>query len=49
MSHQVDVRKVDVGNQLVGNMYLVADIFPPRGHFARVLGRHLIFSICFPV
>jgi hypothetical protein len=49
MRHQVDLRKVEVGIQLLGNIYLVADIIPPGVHFGPLLGRHLSFSICFLV
>jgi hypothetical protein len=47
MKHQVDRRKVAVGIQLLGNIYLVADIIPPGIHFAPLLGWRPSFSICF--
>jgi hypothetical protein len=37
MRHQVDLRKVEVGIQLLGNLYLVAGILPPAVHFAPLL------------
>jgi hypothetical protein len=37
MRHHVDHRKVEVGIQLLGNIYLVADIIPPGVHFAPLL------------
>ena len=49
MRHQVDLRKVEVGIQLLGNIYLVADIFSPGVHVAPLLGRRPSFSICFLV
>jgi len=49
MRHQVDLRKVEVGIQLLGNIYLVADIVPPGVHFAPLLRRRPSFSICFLV
>ena len=49
MRHQVDLRKVDLGIQLLGNIYLVADIIPPGIHFALLHGRRPRFSICFLV
>jgi hypothetical protein len=45
MRHQVDLRKLQVGIQLLGNRYVVADIIPPGVHFARRLGRTSSFSI----
>ena len=45
MTHQVDLRKVQVSIQLLGNIYLVADIIPPGVHFAPLLGRRPSFSI----
>jgi hypothetical protein len=45
MRHQVDLWKVKVGIQLLGNIYLVADIIPPGVHFALLLGRRPSFSI----
>jgi hypothetical protein len=47
--HQVDLRKVEVGIQLLGNLYLMADIIPPGVHFAPLLGRRPRFSVCFLV
>jgi len=49
MRHQVDLRKVEVGMQLLENIYLVADIIPPGIQFAPLLGRHPSFSNCFRV
>jgi len=49
MRHQVNLRKVKVGIQLLGNIYLVAKIIPPGVHFAPLLGRRPSFSICFLV
>jgi len=45
--HQVDLRKVEVGIQLLGNVYLMADIILPGVHFATLLGWRPSFSICF--
>jgi len=45
--HQVDLRKVEVGIYLLGNIYLVADIIPPGVDFALLLGWRPSFSICF--
>jgi hypothetical protein len=39
MRHQVDLRNVEVGIQLLGNIYLVVDIIPPGVHFAPLLGQ----------
>jgi hypothetical protein len=47
MRHQVDLRNVDVGIQLLGNIYLVSDTIPAGVHFAPLLGRRPSFSICF--
>jgi len=49
MRHQVDLWKVVVGIQLLGNIYLVANIIPPGIHFAPLLGQCPSFSICFVV
>jgi len=38
MRHQVDLSKVVVGIQLLGNIYLVADIIPPGVHLVPLLG-----------
>jgi len=46
MRHQVDLQKVEVGIQLLGNIYLVADIIQPGIHFAVLLGRRPSFNIC---
>ena len=46
MRHQVDLRKVEVGIQLLRNIYLVADIIPPGVHLVPLLGRCPRFSIC---
>jgi len=45
MRHQVDLRKVEVGIQLLGNIYLVADIIPSGVQFAPLLGLRPSFSI----
>jgi len=45
MRHQVDLRKVEVGIQLLGNIYLVADIIPPGVNFVPLLGRRPSFNI----
>jgi ABC-type thiamin/hydroxymethylpyrimidine transport system permease subunit len=47
MRHQVDLRKVEVGIYLLGNIYLVADTIPPGLHVEPLLGRRTSFSICF--
>jgi hypothetical protein len=47
--HQVDLRKVEVGIKLLGNIYLVADIIPPGVHFSPLLRWRPSFSICFLV
>jgi hypothetical protein len=39
MRHHVDLRKVDFGISLLGNIYLVADIILPGVHFALLFGR----------
>jgi len=49
MRHQVDLRKVEIGIQLLGNIYLVADIIPPGVHSAPLLAPRPSFSICFLV
>ena len=49
MSHQVDLRTVEVSIQLLGNIYLMADIIPPGVQFAPLLGRCPSFSICYLV
>jgi hypothetical protein len=49
MRHQVDFRNVDIGIKLLGNIYLVADIFPPGLHFAPLCRWRPSFSICFLV
>jgi hypothetical protein len=46
---KVDLRKVEVCIELLGNVYLVADIFPPGVDFAPLLGRCPSCSICFLV
>jgi hypothetical protein len=46
MRYQEDLRKVDVGIQLLGNICLVADIIPPGVHFAPLLGQRPSFNIC---
>jgi hypothetical protein len=47
--HQVDHRKVEVGIELRGNIYLMADIIPPGVHFSPLLRRRPSFNICFLV
>jgi len=47
--HQVDLRKVEDGIYLLGNIYVVADIIPPGIHFAPLPGRRPCFSMCFLV
>jgi hypothetical protein len=49
MRHQVDLWKVEVGIQLLGNIYLMADLISPGVLFAPLLGRRPSFSICFLV
>jgi hypothetical protein len=49
MRHQVNLRNAEVRIQLLGNIYLVADIIPPGVHFAPLLGWRPSFSICFLV
>jgi hypothetical protein len=45
MRHQLDRRKVEVGIQLLGNVYLVSDVIPPGVHCAPLLRRRPSFSI----
>jgi hypothetical protein len=47
--HQVDLRKVEFGISLLGNIYLAVDIIPPGIHFSPHLKRRPSFSICFLV
>jgi hypothetical protein len=47
MRHQVDLWKVEVGIQLLGNIDLLTDIHPPGVHFSLLLGRHQRIRICF--
>jgi hypothetical protein len=49
MKHQVDLRKVDVGIEHLGNIYLVADIILPGIHYGPLLGQDPGFSVCFLV
>jgi hypothetical protein len=49
MRHQVDLQKVDVGILLLGRIYLVTDIDPPRSYFALRLGWGASFGISFLV
>jgi len=49
LRHQVDLQNVEVGIQLLGNFYPVADIIPPGVHFAPLLRWRPSFSICFLV
>jgi len=37
MRHQVDLRKVEVGIQLLENVFLMSDIMPRGVHFAPLL------------
>jgi hypothetical protein len=45
----VDLHNVEAGIQLLGNIYLVADILPSAVHFAPLLRWRPSFSICFLV
>jgi len=47
MRHQVDLRNVEVGINLLGNIYLVADIIPPGVHLVPCLGGCPSFRMCF--
>ena len=47
--HQANIREVEVGIQLLGNIYLVAAMIPPGIHLAPLLGLHPSFSIYFLV
>ena len=49
MRHQVDLVKVEVGIQPLGNIYLVADKIPRGIDFTQLLGWRPSFSICFVV
>jgi hypothetical protein len=49
MKHQRDLWKAEVGIQLFGKLYLVADIFPLGVHIVPLLGQRPSFSICFLV
>ena len=49
MRLRVDLPKVQVGIQLLGNINLVADIIPPGVCFAPLLRQRPSFSICFLV
>jgi hypothetical protein len=49
MRHQGDLQKLEVSIQLLGNIFLVADITPLYIHFAQLLGRCPSFNICFLV
>jgi hypothetical protein len=49
MRHQLDLQKVEVGIQLLGKIYLVADIILPVIPFALLLGPCPRFIICFLV
>jgi hypothetical protein len=44
--HQVDLRKVEVGINLLRNIYLVADIIPQAIHFVPLLRQRPSFSSC---
>jgi hypothetical protein len=44
--HQVDIRKIEVGIQLLGNIYPAAHRMPPGAQFAPLLGHLPSFSIC---
>jgi hypothetical protein len=46
MRHQVHLWKVEVGNQLHGNIDLVADKIPQGVHFVLLRGQGLSFSMC---
>jgi hypothetical protein len=41
--------EVEVGIQLLGNIYLIADSILPGIHFVLLLGQRPSFSICFLV
>jgi hypothetical protein len=47
--HQVDLRNVEVRIELLGNISLTGDDFPPGIHFVPLLGIGPKFSICFIV
>jgi len=49
MRHQVDLRKVEVGIELLENIYSVVDIIPIGSHFVPHLGQCPSFRICFLV
>jgi len=49
MKHEVHLRTVEGGIQLIGIINLVADIIPPGDHFGALLGLCPSFSICFLV
>jgi hypothetical protein len=49
MRDPVDLQKIEVGIQLLGNIYLVADIIPPGIALAPLLGQYPSFSIYFLV
>jgi hypothetical protein len=49
MRPEADLLTVEVGIQLLGNIYLVADIISSGVHFALLIGRRPRFSICFLV
>jgi len=49
MRHQVDVRKIEVGIELLGNIHPVADITLPGIYFVPLLGRHPSSTMCFLV
>jgi len=45
MRHQLNLRKIEVGIKLLGNICLVADIIPPGIHFAPLVGWHPSFRL----
>ena len=49
MRQQGDIQTGEVGIQLLGNNYLVADIILPGIHFVPLHGQHPSVSICFGV
>jgi hypothetical protein len=49
MKHQVDLRTVQVGIQLIENIWLVAYMIAPGSDFVPHLGRRPSFSIYFLV
>jgi len=46
MRHHLDLQKVQVGIELVGIIYLMADVIAPGVNFTQLLGRRQSFGIC---